>query len=110
MERRSKWREGSSFDVAFAFFASYSQTLNLSNIHSIFFEKLRLLEGREKSEERLRNEALYPFGFSTKKKQKSEAQIVSHDLLHKGAVRCEGGGEMDERSSETDLKCYDQFA
>ncbi|KAK1738331.1 hypothetical protein QTG54_011000 [Skeletonema marinoi] len=77
----------------------------------IFFERLRLLEGREKSEERLRNEALYPYGIST---NKPDAQIVSHNLLHKGADRCEGSDEMDEEDSdsdsETDLRCYDHFA
>jgi hypothetical protein len=37
----------------------------LSN--SIFFEKLRILESRDKSEARLRNEKVFPLGFSTKK-------------------------------------------
>jgi len=61
-----------------------------------FFEKLRLLEGHGKSEERLRNEALFPDGFST---SEPDAQFGSHDLLQ----------ESDE-DSETDLKCDENFA
>ena len=64
--------------------------------HSFFFEKLRLLEGHGKSEERLRNEALFPDGFST---SEPDAQFGSHDLLQ----------ESDE-DSETDLKCDENFA
>ncbi len=78
-------------------FTLFDLIFSHSNTNSIFFEKLRLVEGREKSEERLRNEALYPFGFSTKKTtKKSEAQIPSYDLLHEGAARCDDScGEMD---------------
>lgn len=74
IDEHSEWEEGN-----LAFFlsilmqiVSYATSL-LTNfvithiIHSIFFEKLRLLESRDKSEARLRNEKIYPFGFSTKK-------------------------------------------
>jgi len=74
---------------------------------SVFFEKLRILEGREKSEGRLRNESLFPYGISTKK---PDAQIGSHDLFQEEADPCEDSDEMDEEDSETDLQCYDHFA
>lgn len=73
----------------------------LKNISSIFFEKLRILEGREKSEERLRNEAAFPCGISTKK---PDAQIG-------GTAPCEDSNEMvDEEDSETGLQCCEYLA
>jgi len=65
--------------------------------HSIFFEKLRLLEGREKSEERLRNEELFPDGIST---SEPDALIGSQ----------EAQSESSDEDSETDLKCDEYFA
>jgi len=51
--------------------------------HSIFFEKLRLLESRDKSEARLRNEKVFPFGFSTKKS--GTVVDVQNDTSDEGA-------------------------
>lgn len=39
----------------------------------IFFEKLRIYQGKEKSQTRLNNELLLPHGFSLKKEKKSFA-------------------------------------
>jgi hypothetical protein len=51
--------------------------------HSIFFEKLRLLESRDKSEARLRNEKAFPLGFSTKKS--GTVVDVQNDTSDEGA-------------------------
>ncbi len=72
--------------------------------HSIFFEKLRILEGREKSEERLRNEELYyPDGIST---SDTDAQIGADDLLQE----VESQSESSDEDSETGLKCDEYYA
>ncbi len=72
--------------------------------HSIFFEKLRLLEGREKSEERLQNEDLYyPEGIST---SDPDAQIGADDLLQEA----ESQSESSDEDSETGLKCDEYYA
>lgn len=39
----------------------------------IFFEKLRIYQGTKKTESRLKNEMLFPYGFSLQKKKSSEA-------------------------------------